>query len=226
MSSYSNMVIILQEEYMQLSAVQQVRQPVTQQFYNAEQDYQKNLHGADPHRTVLLQSETIERMKDLKEQMRAYLTISTPRPYRTRAEALFQAIEPHLNVNEKGEVIKDDNTVIESSRYEDLIQHAVRDRRRNFTPTGWSYFVNLLKKHNVPKSSLNRETLDELASPMKTPMKTPVKASKLKPPTVYKTPMARIKLESDDSVTPKQRRSRSKTKRSRRPPSRLIFTDY
>ena len=226
MSSYSRMVVIPQEEYMQLSAVQQVRQPVTQQFYNAEQDYQKNLHGADPHRTVLLQSETIERMKDLKEQMRAYLTISTPRPYRTRAEALFQAIEPHLNVNEKGEVIKDDNTVIESSRYEDLIQHAVRDRRRNFTPTGWSYFVNLLKKHNVPKSSLNRETLDELASPMKTPMKTPVKASKLKPPTVYKTPMARIKLESDDSVTPKQRRSRSKTKRSRRPPNRLIFTDY
>lgn len=226
MSSYSRMVVIPQEEYMQLSAVQQVRQPVTQQFYNAEQDYQKNLHGADPHRTVLLQSETIERLKDLKDQMRAYLTISTPRPYRTRAEALFQSIQQYLNVNEKGEVIKDDNTVIESSRYEDLIQHAVRDRRRNFTPTGWSYFVNLLKKHNVPKSSLNRETLDELASPMKTPMKTPVKASKLKPPTVYKTPMARIKLESDDSVTPKQRRSRSKTKRSRRPPNRLIFTDY
>lgn len=226
MSSYSRMVVIPQEEYMQLSAVQQVRQPVTQQFYNAEQDYQKNLHGADPHRTVLLQSETIERLKDLKDQMRAYLTISTPRPYRTRAEALFQSIQQYLNVNEKGEVIKDDNTVIESSRYEDLIQHAVRDRRRNFTPTGWSYFVNLLKKHNVPKSSLNRETLDELASPMKTPMKTPVKASKLKPPTVYKTPMARIKLESDDSPTPKQRRSRSKTKRSRRPPKRLIFTDY
>ena len=44
--------------------------------------------------------------------MRAYLTSSTPRPNRTRAEALFQSIEPHLNVNEKGEIIKDDNTVI------------------------------------------------------------------------------------------------------------------
>ena len=54
MSSYSRMVVIPQEEYMQLSAVQQVRQPVTQQFYNTEQDYQKNLHGADPQRTVLL----------------------------------------------------------------------------------------------------------------------------------------------------------------------------
>ena len=171
MSSYSRMVVIPQEEYMQMSAIQQVRQPVTQQFYNAEQDYQKNLHGADPQRTVLLQSETIERLKDLKDQMRAYLTISTPKPYRTRAEALFQSIEPHLNVNEKGEIIKDDNTVIESSRYEDLIQHAVRDRRRSFTPTGWSYFVDLLKRYNVPKSSLNRETLDELTSP--TPVVTP-----------------------------------------------------
>ena len=54
MSSYSRMVVIPQEEYMQLSAVQQVRQPVTQQFYNAEQEYQKNLHVADPQRTVLL----------------------------------------------------------------------------------------------------------------------------------------------------------------------------
>ena len=235
MSSYSRMVVIPQEEYMQLSAVQQVRQPVTQQFYNAEQDYQKNLHGADPQRTVLLQSETIERLTDLKDQMRAYLTISTPRPYRTRAEALFQSIEPHLNVNEKGEIIKDDNTVIESSRYEDLIQHAVRDRRRNFTPTGWSYFVDLLKKYNVPKSSLNRETLDELATPMRTPMRTPISksskipipsSSKFPRPTISKSSLKPIKFESIDSPTPKQRKSRSRTRRQRKPPSRLIFSDY
>ena len=227
MSSYSRMVVIPQEEYMQLSAVQQVRQPVTQQFYNAEQDYQKNLHGTDPQRTVLLQSETIERLKDLKDQMRAYLTISTPRPYRTRAEALFQSIEPHLNVNEKGEIIKDDNTVIESSRYEDLIQHAVRDRRRNFTPTGWSYFVDLLKKYNVPKSSLNRETLDELATPMRTPMRTPIpKSSKIPRPTFSKSTLKPIKFESVDPPTPKQRKSRSRTRRKRQPPSRLIFAAY
>ena len=141
MSSYSRMVVIPQEEYVQLSAVQQVRQPLTQQLYNTEQDYQRNLFVKNPQRSVLLQSETIERMKDLKDQMRQYLTISTPKPYRTRAEALFQAIEPHLNVNEKGEIIRDDNTVIDSSRYEDLIQHAVRDRRRSFVPTGWDYFI-------------------------------------------------------------------------------------
>ena len=230
MSSYSRMVVIPQEEYMQLSAVQQVRQPVTQQFYNAEQDYQKNLHGADPQRTVLLQSETIERLKDLKDQMRAYLTISTPRPYRTRAEALFQSIEPYLNVNEKGEIIKDDNTVIESSRYEDLIQHAVRDRRRNFTPTGWSYFVDLLKKYNVPKSSLNRETLDELTSPMKTlmktPMKTPIASFANKKRKVSKSPIKYEPSFSNPFSIPKQRKSRSPSKRRKQPPERLVFADY
>ena len=162
MSSYSRMLVIPQKEYAQVTAVQQARQPLTQQFCNMEQNYQRNLDVQDPQRSLLLQSETIERMKGLKDQMRSYLTLSTPKPYRTRAEALFQSIEPYLNVNEKGEIIKDDNSVIETSRYEDLIQHAVRDRRRNFTPTGWSYFVDLLRKHNVPKSSLNRETLDEL----------------------------------------------------------------
>ena len=237
MSSYSRMVVIPQEEYMQMSAIQQVRQPLTQQFYNTEQDYQKNLHSTDPQRTVLLQSETIERLKDLKDQMRAYLTISTPRPYRTRAEALFQSIEPHLNVNEKGEVIKDDNSVIEASRFEDLIQHAVRDRRRNFKPTGWDYFVELLRKHNVPRSSLNRETLDELSSAR---LKTPL-PSKLPMPKTYKTPKfskgskipvpvtpMTFKLEADEASTLKQkkRRSRSVSRRKRTAPSKFMFAEY
>lgn len=224
MSSYSRMVVIPQEEYMQMSAIQQVRQPLTQQFYKAEQDYQNNLRESDPHRSVLLQSETIDRLKNLKDQMRSYLTISTPKPYRTRAESLFQSIEPYLNVNEKGEIIKDDNAVIESSRYEDLIQHAVRDRRRSFTPTGWSYFVNLLKKHNVPRSSLNRETLDELTSP-KTPSSSKIPVSKT---STFRTPIgvSKIKYESDESPTPKQRRSRSKGKRRRTAPRKYMLSDY
>ena len=237
MSSYSRMVVIPQEEYVQLTAVQHARQPLTHQFYNAEQDYQHNLHVGDQHRAVLLQSENIERMKDLKDKMRSYLTISTPKPYRTRAEALFQTIEPHLNVNEKGEIIKDDNSVIESSRYEDLIQHAVRDRRRNFTPTGWPYFVNLLRKHNVPKSSLNRETLDELYSPTPitapkknsaTPMKRPrsedyIKESPtMKKPRMMSTP--RMKIKSSPKST--QKRSASKPRRSRVPPQKCMFSQY
>lgn len=239
MSSYSRMVVIPQEEYVQLTAVQHARQPLTQQFYNAEQDFQRNLHVGDQHRAVMLQSENIERMKELKDKMRSYLTISTPKPYRTRAEALFQTIEPHLNVNDKGEIIKDDNSVIESSRYEDLIQHAVRDRRRNFTPTGWPYFVDLLRKHNVPKSSLNRETLDELYSPTPTitsknnvrtvsPMKRShmedyIKESPtIKKPRLMSTP--RMKIKSSPKST--QKRSASKPRRSRVPPQKFMFSQY
>ena len=177
MTSYSRMVVIPQEEYVQMTSMQQIRQPLAEQVYQTERDYEQNLQIKDPHRSLLLQSETIERLKGLKDQMRHYLNISTPRPYRSRAESLFQSLEPHLNVNEKGEIIKDDNSVIASSRYEDLIQHAVRDRRRNFIPTGWDYFVNLLKKHNVPKASLNRETLDELEKPMSLTPKQQVKKS-------------------------------------------------
>lgn len=35
----------------------------------------------------------------------------------------------------------------------DLVQHAVRDRRRNLTPMGWPEFRHLLQEHNVPKSA-------------------------------------------------------------------------
>lgn len=177
-----------------------------------------------------MQSETIERLKDLKDQMRHYLTISTPKPYRTRAEALFQSIEPYLNVNEKGEIIKDDNSVIESSRYEDLIQHAVRDRRRSFVPTGWPYFINLLKKHNVPKSSLNRETLDELEAPVSKPSKLPPpkswpQRSKLPAPKRWtkRSPSTDWIKTSPDSM---QRRGRSKVKRRRAPPKKFMFAKY
>lgn len=242
MSSYARMIAVPEEEYVQLTAVQQAKQPLTQQFYKAEQDYQQNLRVGDPQRSVLLQSETIEHMKDLKDRMRSYLSISTPKPYRSRAEALFQTIEPYLNVNDKGEIIKDDNSVIESSRYEDLIQHAVRDRRRSFTPTGWPYFVELLRKYNVPKSSLNRETLDELYSP--TPVATPATTPKslksgkslkrsymedymkesphVKKPRMMSTP--RMKIKTSPKST--QKRSASKTRRSRVPPQKFMFSQY
>ena len=230
MSSYSRMVVIPQEEYVQMSAIQQARQPLTQQFYNAEQDYQKNLHVSDPHRSVMLQSETIERMKGLKDQMRSYLTISTPKPYRSRAEALFQSMEPYLNVNEKGEIIKDDNSVIESSRYEDLIQHAVRDRRRNFIPTGWSYFIELMKKHNVPRSSLNRETLHELDAPMKKKIKNTVRGtnilssiSSLFPETPPRTPSPKRPIRQSRS---RSRVRRLPSQRAKTSPSKFMFKHY
>lgn len=243
MTSYSRMVVIPQEEYVQMTSMQQIRQPLTEQVYQTERDYEQNLQIKDPHRSLLLQSETIERLKGLKDQMRHYLNISTPRPYRSRAESLFQSLEPHLNVNEKGEIIKDDNSVIASSRYEDLIQHAVRDRRRNFIPTGWDYFVNLLKKHNVPKASLNRETLDELEKPMSLTPKQQVKKSPTsQKPSRIPTPKRWIKsspksfplsslslpkeylAKSPDET--KQTKTRSASKRLKQPPKKFMFTKY
>lgn len=240
MTSYSRMVVIPQEEYVQMTSMQQIQQPLADQVYRSERDYEQNLQIKDPHRSVLLQSETIGRLKELKDQMRHYLSISTPKPYRSRAESLFQSLEPHLNVNEKGEIIKDDNTVIESSRYEDLIQHAVRDRRRNFTPTGWDYFVNLLKKQNVPKASLNRETLDELEKPMSiTPKKSSPTSQK---PSRIPTPKRWIKSSPKSFPQPslslpkeylakgsdetKQKKRRSVPKRLKEPPKKFMFTKY
>ena len=167
MSNYSQMIAIPRHEYTQLTTVQSARQPLNEQFYKLENDCQRNALVSDAQRSIALQSETIERMKDVKDRMRNFLTVSTPKPYRSRAESLFQSIEPYLNVNDRGELIREDGVLIPSSRYEDLLLHAVKEKRRkNFSPEGWTYFIELLKKHNVPKSMLNRETIEEMDTGM------------------------------------------------------------
>ena len=162
MSHFQRMVAIPQEEYLQLSTVQNARQPLTQQFYNLDSQYNREAEVKDPYKRLVLQSETLEDMKRLKDQMRHYLSVSTPKPYRTRAQALLENLSPFLRFNERGEIYDKENNIMENTRLEDLIQHSVRDRRRNISPKGWSYFVNLLREHNVPKSILNRGTLDEI----------------------------------------------------------------
>ena len=232
MADYSQMIAIPRHEYTQLTAVQNARQPLTEQFYKLENNYQANALISDPQRSISLQSQTIERMKDLKDQMRNYLTISTPKPYRTRAESLFQSLEPHLNVNELGEVIKDDGSVIKSSRFEDLIQHAVRDRRRHFSPAGWDYFVNLLKKYNVPRSVLNRDTLDELDLPIKV-TKAP-QSSKLTPPTPFaqlakRLHKSEVPIKKERKSSPDSPDSPAKQRQSRRrkaAPQKYMLENY
>ena len=71
-------------------------------------------------------------------------------------------MENVLKFNERGEMIDESGNATANSHVEDLIQHAVRDRRRNITPAGWNFFLDLAMKHNVPKSVLNRSTLDEM----------------------------------------------------------------
>ena len=159
---FQRLIAIPQEEYMQLTRVQQVRQPVTQQFYNLERQYNEQARIDNPYQRLMLQSETLDEMKDLKERMRQDITSSTPKPYQKRASALFQSMEPFLKFNERGEIYNASEQLIPQSRLEDLVQHAVRDRRRNLTPKGWDEFRHLLKSHNVPKFMLNRDTLEEL----------------------------------------------------------------
>lgn len=221
MSQFQRMVAIPQEEYMQLSAVQNVRQPLTQQFYSLENQYNQEAQVQDPYRRLYLQSSTLDEMKQLKEQMRQYISISTPKPYRNRAQALLENISPFVRFNERGEIYDNkENKIIERSRMEDLIQHAVRDRRRNISPVGWSYFVSLLREHNIPKSILNGSTIEEMER-------------KLNESSSSSSPTAAIKHETvrRRSVSPKPARAtppsvgrqrRAKSSRIPKPSVRLL----
>ena len=160
---FQRLVAIPQEEYMQLSSVQQARQPITQQFYNVEKRYRDAEDIEEPYKRLVYQSEALDEMKDLKEKMRHGILEITPKPYQSRAKTLFQSLEPFLKFNERGEIYTENEQLIPQSRLEDLIQHAVRDRRRNLTPKGWKEFRNLLQLHNAPKFMLNRDTLDEMS---------------------------------------------------------------
>ena len=159
---FQRLVAIPQEEYMQLKTVQQARQPLTQQFYNMQKQYSEGEHITEPYKRLVHQAKALDEMKELKEKMRQDIVASTPKPYRTRAKVLFQSLEPFVRFNERGEIYGDDNQLIGHSRLEDLVQHAVRDRRRNIKPEGWTEFLRLLQKHNVPRFTLNRDTLDEI----------------------------------------------------------------
>ena len=163
MSTFQRMIVIPQEEYLSLSSMQNVKEPLTQHFYDLERRFNSEETVRDPYRRMVLQSNTLDQMKQVKDQLRNSLLVSTPKPYQTRAKALFQTVEDLLKYNEKGEIYASDGSLVSGSRMEDLIQHAVRDRRRrNMTPTGWTHFLNILRDHNVPRSILNRDTLDEM----------------------------------------------------------------
>ena len=221
---FQRMVAIPQEEYLQLSSVQNARQPLTQQFYNLESQYNKEAQIVNPYERLISQSNTLEEMKQLKEQMRHYITVSTPKPYRSRAQALLENVSSFLRYNERGEILDKENNLIENTRLEDLIQHAVRDRRRNLNPVGWNYFLNLLREYNVPKSILNRNTIDEMESSVNkidNVMQTPVKDEpSLAISSVKKRQVKRLKRD--------QLSVREKSKRVKKPTQSFIehFKSY
>ena len=171
MSRFQRMVAVPESEYLQLTSLQQVKQPLAQKFYEVNNEYENAAAISDPYSRLAVRSTTLNEMKSLHDQMKNYLSIVTPKPYRSRAERLLSVLEPHLKWNEKGEMIDNStNRAIDQSQVSDLIQHAVRDRRRrNMSPMGWEKFVERLREHNAPQMLLSMETLNEMkAKPSKT----------------------------------------------------------
>lgn len=209
---FQRLMAIPQEEYLQLTAVQQARQPITRQFYNLEKRYEDSEKISEPFKRLINQSETLNEMKDLKEKMRQGILVSTPKPYQTRAKTLFQNLEPHIKFNERGEIFDDKGDVIPNSRLEDLIQYAVRDRRRNIVPVAWNKFMLLLKAHNVPKFVLNHDTLKELETPI-TMIKSEPPSPRKRSPSVKRRERG-AKSKALKSIT-MQRHPRSRTRKKK-----------
>ena len=207
---FERMVGIPEDEYHHLKSLQQTNNPLQNKFLSLSNEYKKQESIYDAEKRVQRQGETLQAMMRIKDDLKRRLIESTPRPYRSRAQGLFQFISDKIDVNDRGEIQSTDGSLIDGSNVGDLVQHAVRDRRRNIIPKGWDSFMNILKDNNTPRMILNYETLQEMEmkgikrekSPMKrlsfsfsgaqtpaaaaAPVKQRVKKRKLSPPVVVR----------------------------------------
>ena len=190
---FERMVGISEEEYQHLKSLQRSQDPVQNKFLSLSNEYKKQGSIANPYVRNQRQGETLGLMIKLKDNLRQRLVDTTPKPYKSRVQSLFQFVSDKVDVNARGEVYDKDGNIIEGSNIADLIQHAVRDRRRNITPPGWSNFVELLKENNAPRMILNYDTLDEMHFKG---VKAPSSAAKAKLPTGSKPSQAQINLPS------------------------------
>ena len=163
-SHYQRMMAIPEQEYFQSRNMQQVMNPLETEMTSLMTDYNQQGAIQDPYRKVQLQAETLDQMMKLKDELRQNMKSATPRPYQTRAEGLMNFVFDKMKLNERGELTDMTGNVIENTNIVDLIQHAVRDRRRNMTPNGWQYFLKKLQEINAPRMLLNYETLEEMTS--------------------------------------------------------------
>ncbi|MEL7307313.1 MAG: hypothetical protein AAGK05_05190 [Pseudomonadota bacterium] len=177
---FERMVGIPEDEYLHLKSLQQVNNPLQGHFQSLVKDYNNQELISDAFSRNQRQGETLNSMLKIKDEMREHIMQVTPKPYQTRAGSLYKFVSNKININEKGELIDNDGMAVVGSNISDLIQHAVRDRRRNITPPGWDYFVNILKDNNSPRMILNYETLEEMhgSTAMKTPSSTKIPMSK------------------------------------------------
>lgn len=210
-SRFQRMVGIPEDEYTHLKSLQQATDPVQNKFLSLSHEYQKEGFIKNPHVRVQKQGETLNEMINMKEELRNRLVQATPKPYRSRAESLFQYVANKISSNERGEMVDADGSPIEGSNIGDLIQHAVRDRRRNIIPSGWNHFLKVLKDTNAPKMILNYDTLNEISGNQSAVGK---KAQKLKSssPSLVST----IKKESK-SLSPSKTSGRKSRKRTKSP---------
>ena len=214
---FERMIGIPEDEYMHLKSLQQVYNPLQNKFQTLSNQYDKQEVITDPYVRNQRQGETLNSMIQMKDNIRQQLIQVTPKPYQSRAENLFNFISDKLPTNERGEIINDDGKVIEGSNIADLIQHAVRDRRRNMIPNGWDEFKDILKNSNAPRMILNYETLEEMQG-IKRPSLATSKAMQTTTISSKAAQTSPTKSRSRSSSTKLRKRSRG---RSRRKPSYL-----
>lgn len=179
MPRFQRMVTIPEDEYNLLRSMQQVGDPLEKKFQTLSSEYAKQGAIKDPHDRVMQQGETLNEMIKTKDVLRRRLQDATPRPYQNRVGSLFDHMKEKMPISDKGEIYTKDGDVIEGSNIGDLMQHAVRDRRRKYTPVGWNMFLTHMKDANAPKMVMNYDTLEEL-KPSVSPSITPIRQSRSK----------------------------------------------
>ena len=139
-----------------------VKQPLDCQFLRAAEERAGTSHIQESYSKLLHQGEALNTMIRLKESIRDHMYKVIPKQYQSRVKQLYAAVEPYVKVNTRGEILNDYGVPIGGSRLEDLIQYAIRDHRRKLQPEGWHFFLSKLFEYNVPKTTLNAATVDEL----------------------------------------------------------------
>ena len=176
LNRFQRMVGIAEDEYMHLKSLQQINNPLQSKFLALSKEYDQQSRIHDPYVRVQRQGETLTQMLNVKDDLRKRAIQVTPKPYQGRVQNLFDFVSDKIGVNAKGEMYDRHGAVIEGSNITDLVQHAVRDRRRNIVPTGWNDFLNVLRDNNAPRMILNYDTLDEIRA-VQVPKKIPTRTS-------------------------------------------------
>ena len=198
------MVVLPQEEYLQLKSVKISQHPISNQLQELVKEDDKIEKITDPYRRLQLHANNVEERRVIREKMRKFITLSTPRQYRSRAENLLNFIEPFIHYNERGEIFDNERgEAIRDSHIDTLLQHAVRDfRRKTVKPNGWDHFRDILARENVPHNIIGAPTISELSKAQSSVQPKIKAARKLKI-------KAELKDDDDESSSKTRRRTRS-----------------